>query len=179
MKKPAKKTLDNIDMRPVLDNIPDDDTNRKYIDAKAGQDHYRLLVWLGKKAKKTIVELGTFRGHSALCLGLNGARVISFDIQDQLSIIEEPDNVGFFINDNGQAFIDHSVDLVFLDTLHDGVFERKVLNRLRHIGWKGILVMDDIVEFPALADLWEEIPEKKQDWTSVGHYSGTGLIFFE
>ena len=62
-------------MSKILDNIPDDDTNRIYIDAPSGQEHYRLLVWLGKQVKGRILELGTFRGHSALCLGVFGEHI--------------------------------------------------------------------------------------------------------
>ena len=39
--------------------------------------------------------------------------------------------------------------------------------------------MDDIILFPELAKLWDEIPERKADWTDIGHHSGTGIIWFE
>ena len=39
--------------------------------------------------------------------------------------------------------------------------------------------MDDIVLFPELAKLWSEIPERKEDWTDIGHHSGTGIVYFE
>lgn len=179
MKKPSNKTLDKIDMSFILSNIPETDTNLKYIDMPSGQEHYRLLVWLGQKVKGRILELGTFRGHSALCLGLRGSDVISYDIEDNLSIITQPYNASFHLSDLGHKYVHDSVDLIFIDTLHDGIYEAQVLEYLRKINWKGIVVMDDIILFPELAKLWNEIPERKEDWTDVGHHSGTGVIFFE
>lgn len=166
-------------MSKVLDNIPDHDTNKVYIDMEAGQEHYRLLAWLGKKAKGRILDLGTFRGHSALCLAEGGNDVISYDVENHLSIISQPSNIGFHISETGYKRVDESFDLIFLDTLHNVVFERKVLDHLRAINWKGVLVMDDIILFPELAKLWAEIPERKEDWTDVGHHSGTGVVYFE
>ena len=63
--------------------------------------------------------------------------------------------------------------------MHDGIYEQEVLNQLREIKWKGIVLMDDIVLFDELSKLWEEIPEKKEDWTDIGHHSGTGIIWFK
>ena len=179
MKKPSNKTLDKIDMSSILSNIPETDTNLKYIDMPSGQEHYRLLVWLGKQVKGRILELGTFRGHSALCLAEGRKQIHSSDIEDYLSIIQKPDNVHFHIEKIGHLMAGYKTSLIFLDTLHDGIYEREVLEYLRSIKWKGILVMDDIVLFPELAKLWAEIPERKEDWTDVGHHSGTGVVYFE
>lgn len=179
MKKPSAKTLNKIDMSNILSMIPAADTNLKYIDMEAGQEHYRLLVWLGSNVKGHILELGTFRGHSALCLGHKGNEVHSSDIENHLSIIQKPDNVHFNINELGYLMAGDRTNLIFIDTLHDGVYESQVLDYLRKIEWKGILVMDDIVLFPELAELWKQIPERKEDWTDIGHHSGTGVIWFE
>lgn len=179
MKKPSKKVLDSIDMTPIMDNIPENDTNRIYIDQEAGKEHYRLLVWLGNKVKGRILELGTFRGHSALCLGFGGQDVLSYDVDDNLSIKKLPWNVSIAYTDQGYLDFGANVNLIFLDTLHDGIYEAQVLEYIRKINWKGILVMDDIVLFPELAKLWAEIPERKEDWTDIGHHSGTGVIWFE
>lgn len=179
MKKPSSVVLDSVDMSPIIKNIPTTDTNLKYIGMKAGMEHYRLLVWLSTKVKGEIIELGTFRGHSALCLGQRNRKVRSFDIENHLSINTTPENVSFEIDTDGHLEITDKTKLVFLDTMHDGEYERIVLDHLRKINWKGILVMDDIVLFPELAKLWKEIPERKEDWTDIGHHSGTGIVYFE
>lgn len=168
-----------IDMSSILSNIPETDTNLVYIDAPSGEEHYRLLVWLGKQVKGRILELGTFRGHSALCLGKFGEFVHTFDVENHISVNKMPQHVHFDLSEIGHKWVNNAYDLIFLDTMHDGIYERKVLGYLRSINWKGIVVMDDIILFPELAKLWAEIPERKEDWTDVGHHSGTGVIWFE
>ena len=179
MKKPTKKTLNSIDMIKIMESIPNDDTNFQYIDMKAGEEHYRLLTWIGGQVKGNIMELGTFRGHSALCLSKSGNKVFSYDVQDYISLNDKPENVTFSIMENGHKFIDDSFDLLFIDTMHDGIYEQQVLNHLRDIKWKGIVLMDDILLFDELSKLWEQIPEQKADWTDIGHHSGTGIIWFK
>lgn len=179
MKKPSLKTLNDLDMSSVLDFIPKSDTNLVYIDEVAGKEHYRLLTWLGKKVKGEIVELGTFRGHSAVCLSIGGVTVKTFDIQDHISLTKKPTNVDFVLSGDGHLSITDVTKVIFLDTMHDGTYERVVLDYLRSISWKGMLIMDDIVLFPELAKLWAEISERKEDWTDIGHHSGTGIVYFE
>lgn len=179
MKKPSLKTLNDLDMSSVLDFIPKTDTNLVYIDEVAGKEHYRLLTWLGKKVKGEIVELGTFRGHSAVCLSIGGTTVKTFDIQDHISLTKKPSNVDFVLTGDGHLSITDETKVIFLDTMHDGTYERVVLDYLRSINWKGMIIMDDTVLFPELAKLWEEIPERKEDWTDIGHHSGTGIVYFE
>ena len=179
MKKPTKKTLNSIDMSKIMELIPDQDTNFQYIDMKAGEEHYRLLAWIGGQIKGNIMELGTFRGHSAVCLAKSGNEVFTFDVEDYISLEDKPKNVNFSIIENGHKCIDDSFDLLFIDTMHDGIYEQEVLNHLREIKWKGIVLMDDIVLFEDLSKLWGEIPEKKADWTDIGHHSGTGIIWFK
>ena len=179
MKKPTKKTLNSIEMSKILEFIPKDDTNLQYIDAPAGQEHYRFLTWMGGQVKGKIMELGTFRGHSAVCLGGAGNKVVTYDIADHISLNFKPDNVEFKLGANGFENINKEYSLIFIDTLHDGKYEADVLNELREKEWKGIVIMDDIVLFPELAKLWDEIPERKADWTDIGHHSGTGIIWFE
>lgn len=62
MKKPTAKTLNAIDMSPILDNIPSTDTNRIYIAQEAGREHYRLFLfaYLVKSGKFTKVTFGGF-----------------------------------------------------------------------------------------------------------------------
>ena len=179
MKKPTKKTLNSIDMIKIMESIPENDSNLQYIDESAGEEHYRLLVWLGGQVKGKIMELGSLRGHSAFCLAQSGNEVLSYDIENQISLNYNPKNLNFYVSENGHLLIDDSFDLLFIDTMHDGIYEQQVLNHLREIKWKGIVLMDDILLFEELSKLWEEIPEQKADWTDIGHHSGTGIIWFK
>ena len=86
MKKPTKKALNSNDMIKIMESIPENDSNLQYIDKLAGEEHYRLLVWLGGQVKGKIMELGSLRGHSAFCLAkylasklvFNDSRSITF-----------------------------------------------------------------------------------------------------
>lgn len=68
-------------------------------------------------------------------------------------------------------------DLVFLDAAADGIFERRLLANLQAIGLKpgALLVIDDIRSLKMLA-FWHAIGHPKLDFTSFGHYAGTGLV---
>ena len=71
------------------------------------------------------------------------------------------------------------VDFIFLDIdLHDGIQEAKLFATLRRIGYKGIVVADDIHLNEGMRDWWSSIPERKWDVTKYGHGSGTGLVDF-
>ncbi len=176
--KPTAETLNAIDMTFVARAILTQSADKRYIIMPAGQEHYRLLYWLASHFRDAL-ELGTYRGHSALAMAIGGADVYSFDIEDHRDVINVPDFLQFHIMQDAHLQIDNSFQLVFLDTYHDGTYERVVLNHLRDIKWKGILVMDDIHLNDEMKAVWSEITERKEDWTDIGHWSGTGIVFFE
>ncbi len=183
MKKPTAQELDLINMRPVSDLVLTQSGDKKYIGMPAGKEHYRLLYWLGMRFD-AIMELGTFRGHSALALAVGQSKhysgfVHSYDIENHRDTVVVPDNLKFDIIQNAHQLLTPADQLIFLDTFHDGTYERVVLNHLREIKWKGVLVMDDIFLNREMREVWSEITERKEDWTDIGHWSGTGIVYFE
>jgi hypothetical protein len=80
--------------------------------------------------------------------------------------------------------------LVLLDTAHlpkTVPFEREFVQRLRSVGYRGLLLLDDIHLNDEMTEWWAELtegatnaeaPYSVYDVTSVGHSSGTGLIDF-
>jgi hypothetical protein len=78
--------------------------------------------------------------------------------------------------------------LIILDTFHrpdTRPFEREWLARLRGIGFKGILLLDDIFESGEMKGWWKELQANASEWgyaaydlTSIGHSTGTGLLDF-
>lgn len=71
--------------------------------------------------------------------------------------------------------------IIFLDIdPHEGSMEYEFYTWLRDNNFQGLLVCDDIWYFKGMRDrFWFQVPaEHKKDVTSVGHWSGTGLIFF-
>lgn len=194
LQKPSKEELDAINMRLVADRVLSQSQDKQYIQMPAGKEHYRLLVWLGMQFRY-IVELGTYRGHSAVALAVgakeSGAFVESFDIENHKDIIDDDDLELLMISkescfgddeDDYHRRVDHAIEnanMIFLDTFHDGTYERVVLKYLRDIKWKGVLVMDDIFLNNDMREVWSEITERKEDWTDIGHWSGTGIVYFE
>lgn len=183
MNKPTAAELNAIDMRKVSDLVLTQSADKKYIGMNAGQEHYRLLYWFGMQFER-IVELGTYRGHSALSMAVgqleNGlGDVYSFDIENHRDVVVAPPSLVFGILFDAHKEVNANTKMVFLDTYHDGTYERVVINYLRDIAWKGVLVMDDIHLNDEMKAVWSEITERKEDWTDIGHWSGTGIVFFE
>ena len=189
LQKPSKEELDAINMRAVADRVLSQSQDKQYIQMPAGKEHYRLLVWLGTHFKY-ILELGTYRGHSALALAIGaddfkvrGVGVLSCDIESHLDVLVDEDlPLTFMVGQSCHTqigFFGQPAELIFLDTFHDGTYERVVLKYLRDIKWKGVLVMDDIFLNNDMREVWSEITERKEDWTDIGHWSGTGIVYFE
>ena len=60
---------------------------------------------------------------------------------------------------------------------HDGKFENAFYQLIRH-DYKGILIVDDIHYNAEMERFWSKITEHKEDITEIGHYSGTGIVYF-
>lgn len=159
-------------------------------------EHYRLLAALVKILQpKRVVEIGTFRGLSALALKQflpADGKITTFDIVPWNSIPDtslcaedfSDDRLRQQIADLSQAaaFESHrelvqETELLFMDGPKDGVFERKFLQQLETLSFRKplLLVLDDIRFWNMLAT-WHDIARPKLDLTSFGHWSGTGLV---
>jgi hypothetical protein len=77
---------------------------------------------------------------------------------------------------------------IVLDILEDGsgsnriLFHRNILQRLRDIGYVGVVIMDCIHKYwfdGHFPETWSHIKETKMNMTHVGHWTGTGVILFE
>jgi predicted O-methyltransferase YrrM len=159
-------------------------------------EHYRLLAALVSSLKPSLVmEIGTYRGHSALAmlpeLGPD-ARMVTMDIVPWTEIPEcllraedfQDGRLLQVIADVGDrreaechADLISSADLLFVDAAKDGALERRILANFEAIGLKdGVIVVFDDIRVWNMLDIWREITRPKLDVTSLGHYSGTGLI---
>ena len=159
-------------------------------------EHYRLLAALVKLLQPhSVIEVGTFRGLSALALKKflpSAGKIVTFDIVSWDSIPEtclhpedfEDDRLRQQIGDlsDTAVFEVHrslfqQTELLFVDGPKDGIFERKLLQQLETVDFHKplLLVMDDIRFWNMLA-IWQDIARPKLDLTSFGHWSGTGLV---
>lgn len=157
-----------------------------------GSEHYRLLSYLSTQFNDcNILDVGTDRGHSALSLCYNKSNTIhSFDIMNRVTNekIRTNSNARFYLEDlwNPSVFetfvpLIKSSPLIFLDVSpHDGLMEMAFYQKLKEIGYEGILICDDIHHFEGMRNFfWSKIPaSEKYDVSRYGHWSGTGIICF-
>jgi predicted O-methyltransferase YrrM len=156
--------------------------------------HYRLLAGLAKALKpKKVVEIGTWTGTSALAIkAFTLGELITVDVVPwrqikQTTLLESDFTDGTFRQVVGDLKEEkffasftptlEACDLIFLDGPKDVIFEETFLRRLANLklAKNPIVVLDDIKLWNMLK-IWNEISRPKLDFTSFGHYTGTGLI---
>jgi hypothetical protein len=158
-------------------------------------EHYRLLTYLSYQIDNIcIIDAGTYHGLSAICLAQNNSNtILSYDlyaVNRNLSFGSDPcqfqhNPIGnsykniTFLNQN-ILLIDKNVllsaSIIFLDIIHDGVSEKVFLDKLIEIGYRGILICDDIKMNQPMIDWFNSITYNKYDITDIGHITGTGLV---
>lgn len=181
-----------MDMVSVSDRIK---SGPRWPDIWPGE-HYRFLAGLIDYLQpSTVVEIGTFLGLSALAikkyLPAHG-KLLTFDIIPWHSLPEtclmESDFMDGRLKQELGDLADAAVfdshrslfsraDIIFLDGPKDRIFERTFLERLGTVKFEvpSLLVIDDI-RLWSMLDIWKEIKLPKLDVTSLGHFSGTGLV---
>ena len=141
---------------------------------------------------KIILDIGTRDGLSALAFSYNkNNKVISYDLVEQGASSIKKDNLEFkimdFRNDESLDYKDIAIIMIDVDP-HDGIKEIEMMNYLKNKGWKGLLILDDILDNwsaalaganpAAMNKLWNEVETEKYDFSNFAHFSGTGLINF-
>lgn len=174
-----KEQLDALDTtwaEPCLDAH-----TSRYFHLHAGVDHYRLLIQLSQLYQnQLILDVGTFHGASALALSAcTDTRVISFDLENHRQVPIERPNLEFRLEDVlASPDLIAEAGLILLDTFHDGPFEHHFYQKLQQIGFSGALLLDDIYLNEPMQSFWRSIRLPKADLTHLGHWSGTGAVFF-
>lgn len=158
----------------------------KYFNMPASSEHYRLLSHLSWQfpPNSVLIDIGTHIGYSALALSHNpNISVISYNIEDdignQVFSAKNKSNIELRI-DNCLKDIDLLLKspFILLDTLHNGDFEKELIELLIEKKYNGIVMCDDIYLNTAMINFWNWVPLKKIDVTMFGHWSGTGIIVF-
>ena len=179
-----KDTLRQINLVNYAYLISNEEYSRYFCDIDF-REHYRLLYHLANLFHDSVLfDVGTNIGLSALALALPNKSnlIVTFDIVDRREhiqkILNSHKNIEFI---QGNATDDKrlsSSPLVLLDTNHDGIFENYFYNHLKRIGFKGLLLLDDIHLNLIMEKFWYGISEDKEDLTDLGHWSGSGLVDF-
>ena len=146
---------------------------------ESGKEHYRLLMFVSSLFESQILfDVGTNTGVSALALSNSKNKVKTYDVVQLLDQNPFIENVEFILGDSTEdKDLEHS-PLIFLDVNHDGSYEDIFYKHLHNINWKGFLLLDDIHINEPMINFWNNITEEKYDITSLGHWSGTGLVVF-
>ena len=148
-----------------------------------GLNEYKLYAYLSDMFDEALIlDIGTYCCDSALSFSDNPYNVVaSFDTEDHIKdpnhIIYNTDNIYFKIGD----FLDYSdmimeSSIILIDITHNGKDEMNILKKLYDMEYTGLLLFDDIVEFKGMKEFWDVVEFKKYDITSIGHWSGTGII---
>ena len=200
-----KNIIQNItekELNSISQEYEDFITNKPFITGEnradllqpAGKQHYRLLAYLSSLFHhQTIIEIGTHTGLSALALSFNPTNHIhTFDIFDKIIPDIKAGNCPN-ISPHIENLMEPDVRAKWKETIlacpfifididpHNGHMEYELYEYLKSIEYKGFVVFDDIWYFkPMRNHFWYKIPPtEKHDLTSIGHFSGTGIILGE
>ena len=178
------KQLNSIDLDELSSLIIEEEYKNYFLD-KPSKEHYYLLAYFSlQHNNSTLLDIGTYKGCSSLALSYNPTNnVISFDIREGLKRLwSTPENIEYIVDDcSKEQYKDLvlSSPFIMLDTDHDGTFEIYFHKYLQDIGYKGLLMLDDIKLNESMVDYWNSVKEEKYDISHVGHHSGTGLVIFK
>jgi len=200
--KPSNRLLDiamestKYAMGVNLDDIAERTKQGYFLNVWPGE-HYKLLAGIVNTLKpKLVIEIGTEKGLSALCIKKylpSQSKIVTFDI---ISWKEYPG--GSYLNEKDfadgsfaqytddlstkeglqkHAELLKNADLIFVDAAKDGTQEQRFIDNFKTIKFAAppIIVFDDIRLWNMLK-IWRNIPLLKLDITSFGHWSGTGLV---
>ena len=180
--KATKEQLNSIEFDSYRDSFLKKGYPNNWFFMEAGQEHYRLLAYIGSLYKsKTLLDIGSYQGNSAIALSHSGKnKIISYDLDTQPIIQKiKNDNIKFI---KGDILTDNNLILaspfIMLDTYHNGDFEQEFVDHLINIKYKGLVMFDDIHLNNEMSNFWNGLKNEKFDLTDIGHFSGTGLVIF-
>lgn len=159
-------------------------------------EHYRLLAALMMHLKpRIVVEIGTYLGLATLAIRkfLPAEGVVhTFDVirwndfRDTCfvesdfadgGIVQHLDDLTDFTQVEKHRSLLEQADFIFVDALKDGIQEKRFLENFEKIQLKkDCLVMFDDIRVWNMVAIWRNITRPKLDVTSMGHWSGSGLI---
>jgi predicted O-methyltransferase YrrM len=159
-------------------------------------EHYKLLTALVALLRpKTVIEIGTAAGMSALAMKLalpEDGKIVTFDVfpwqeypravlrEDDFAdgrLEQRSDDLSVPAGWQKNAELLRSAEFILVDAKHDGVQERNFLRGFDEVGLdRGPIVMFDDIRLWMMLSFWHEIERPKLDLTSFGHWSGTGLV---
>jgi len=157
-------------------------------------EHYRLLTAVARVlSPRLVVEVGTFTGLSALAIlaGLGGSgKLVSYDLKEWNTFKDTALSAKDFgpnfeqrigdLSDEGyfaaQKEIMLNADVFFIDGPKNRTFEPKFTELLIQCRSTATLLIFDDIRLLNMIEFWRTIPLPKLDFTSFGHWTGTGFV---
>ncbi len=150
-------------------------------------DHYHLLRAVCEVLEPKIIwEFGTGTGMSTVAMMCGGGwEIHTVDTIDYSTWINrQSDPIQVHIGDMCDTLLHEAycgnlyhTDLIFVDGPKDGVTEAKFCELLDTLPFARppIVIFDDI-RLMNMVHVWRAIRHPKMDVTSLGHWSGTGMV---
>ena len=188
-----KQEVNDIDLTNIYEYIDWNPTYHGFLQKLPGEEHYKLLAYMGKLVSNTpttlVSDIGTLYGSSALALSAAhpSVQVTTYDI---LNVIPNVQGIKTINNVSsikrkimsGQLDISNIAKshLILLDIdPHEGTEETKFVKLLQTAGFKGLMLVDDIKLNDGMKKFWGGVELPKYDLTELGHWTGTGLIVYD
>lgn len=180
--KPQLEEVKAMDISSMYHFATDNEDNRRLLRGEAGVEHYKLLAWISMQFNGQIItEIGTLGGLGTIALSFNPTnKVKSFDIRKYSWGNTTPSNAEKKLVTPG--YMDEVMDsaVIFYDAQHEGKEEQEFLDELVARNWKGIIFWDDIHLNKEMREFWQNCIDagyEVEDWTDLGHATGTGVMF--
>lgn len=182
--------IKNENLSYVEEFFPEKYSNHKINEMNVGMEngeHYKLLSFFSRIFENEVfLDLGTRDGLSALVLSKNQKnKVYTYDLLPKPLEMKNFEHLIPNCEFKQMNIFDEDLEtiksskVIFLDLdPHDGIQEKRFMQILEQINYKGIVICDDIEWFPAMSQWWNEIKQQKYNVTKFGHGSGTGIIDF-
>lgn len=189
----AKPTIEDLEKcreslrQSYHQEVANDEGRQALLFGAPGVEHYPLLCWFGLNVRgHTIGDVGTYWGASSLSLSCGRwNQILTYDRWRHEAMQDLPGNVMF---QEAKSHPKHGFSypmigecqIIFLDISHNGRDEASFVRQLTRMGWKGLVIVDDILLNDEMKHFWSELKcSEKQNWTDIGHSYGTGLAYFD
>ena len=142
-----------------------------------GEPYSKYIELSKSKDNQTIIDIGTYRGFSAFAFSLNKTNEVhTFDIGNYLEI-DLPNNVKFY--NKGALEIPKELikkaNIILLDVdPHDGIQEFPIFGYIINCGFKGTLIIDDVMFNEGMKSFYDSIQQEK--YLCFWHHTGTGIV---
>ena len=188
----SEEILSNINLNKYVKFIEKQQSQQKvsFLLEEPGKEHYKLLSYLSTLFNNEIlIDLGTYRGLSALAMSYNQKnKVFTFDIEkftinNPIELKPENSYNTIFMIDNILENTKRYYELIRKSRFicldvdpHDGIKEPEFMKIILDSGFKGLILCDDIKLNKSMNDWWNSVSLPKYDVSKYAHWSGTGII---